>query len=107
MSNQTSDNNKRIAKNTLLLYFRMLITMLVSLYTSRVVLQTLGISDYGLYNVVGGVVTMFTFINGTLASGTQRFLTFELGANNKESYIGFLIPPWHCMDCWLWYYSFW
>ena len=63
MSNQTSDNNKRIAKNTLLLYFRMLITMLVSLYTSRVVLQTLGISDYGLYNVVGGVVTMFTFIN--------------------------------------------
>lgn len=84
MSNQTSDNNKRIAKNTLLLYFRMLITMLVSLYTSRVVLQTLGISDYGLYNVVGGVVTMFTFINGTLATGTQRFLTFELGANNKE-----------------------
>lgn len=84
MSNQTSDNNKRIAKNTLLLYFRMLITMLVGLYTSRVVLQTLGISDYGLYNVVGGVVTMFTFINGTLASGTQRFLTFELGANNKE-----------------------
>jgi len=84
MSNKTSDNNKRIAKNTLLLYFRMLITMLVSLYTSRVVLQTLGISDYGLYNVVGGVVTMFTFINGTLASGTQRFLTFELGANNKE-----------------------
>ena len=59
MSNKTSDNNKRIAKNTLLLYFRMLITMLVSLYTSRVVLQTLGISDYGLYNVVGGVVTMF------------------------------------------------
>ena len=84
MSNQASDNNKRIAKNTLLLYFRMLITMLVSLYTSRVVLQNLGISDYGLYNVVGGVVTMFTFINGTLASGTQRFLTFELGANNKE-----------------------
>lgn len=84
MSNQASDNNKRIAKNTLLLYFRMLITMLVSLYTSRVVLQTLGISDYGLYNVVGGVVTMFTFINGTLATGTQRFLTFELGANNKE-----------------------
>lgn len=84
MSNQIAGNNKRIAKNTLLLYFRTLITMLVSLYTSRVVLQTLGISDYGLYNVVGGVVTMFTFINGTLATGTQRFLTFELGANNKE-----------------------
>ena len=82
MSTQSS-NNKRIAKNTLLLYFRMLITMVVGLYTSRVVLQTLGVSDYGLYNVVGGVVTMFTFINGTLASGTQRFLTFELGANNE------------------------
>lgn len=84
MSTQTLDNNKRIAKNTLLLYFRMLITMLVGLYTSRVILQTLGVSDYGLYNVVGGVVTMFTFVNGTLASGTQRFLTFELGANNQE-----------------------
>lgn len=84
MPTQSSEQNKRIAKNTLLLYFRMLITMLVSLYTSRVILQTLGVSDYGLYNVVGGVVTMFTFINGTLASGTQRFLTFELGANNQE-----------------------
>lgn len=81
---QTSYNNKRIAKNTLLLYFRMLITMVVSLYTSRVVLHTLGVSGYGLYNVVGGVVTMFTFINGTLASGTQRFLTFELGTKNEE-----------------------
>ena len=70
MPTQSSEQNKRIAKNTLLLYFRMLITMLVSLYTSRVILQTLGVSDYGLYNVVGGVVTMFTFINGTLASGT-------------------------------------
>ena len=83
MSNQSSDNNKRIAKNTLLLYFRMLITMLVGLYTSRVILQTLGVSDYGLYNVVGGVVSMFTFVNGTMASGTQRFLTFELGTKNE------------------------
>lgn len=83
MTNQSSNNNKRIAKNTLLLYFRMLVTMLVGLYTSRVVLQTLGVSDFGLYGVVGGVVTMFTFINGTLETGTLRFLTFELGAKNE------------------------
>ena len=57
--------------------------MLVGLYTSRVVLQTLGVSDFGLYGVVGGVVTMFTFINGTLETGTLRFLTFELGAKNE------------------------
>lgn len=71
--------NKRIAKNTLLLYGRMLLTMAIGLYTSRVVLAELGISDYGLYSVVGGIVTMFTFINGSLNAGTQRFLTFELG----------------------------
>lgn len=74
-----SENNKRIAKNTLFLYFRMLITMAVTLYTSRVVLNTLGIVDYGIYNVVGGVVTMFSFLNGAMASSTQRYLTFELG----------------------------
>ena len=58
MSNQTSDNNKRIAKNTLLLYVRMLFTMAVSLFTSRVILNTLGVEDYGINNVVGGIVTM-------------------------------------------------
>ena len=78
----TSSNNKRIAKNTLLLYFRMLLTMAVSLYTSRVVLQTLGVEDYGIYNVVGGVVAMFTFINNAMGSATQRYLTFELGKND-------------------------
>ncbi len=83
MSDQSA-NNKRIAKNTLLLYFRMLLTMAVSLYTSRVVLQTLGVVDYGIYNVVGGVVTMFTFINAAMSSATQRFLTFELGCGNIE-----------------------
>jgi O-antigen/teichoic acid export membrane protein len=62
----------------------MLITMGVSLYTSRVVLATLGIEDFGIYNVVGGVVAMFGFLNGTLASGTQRFLTFELGRKNFD-----------------------
>lgn len=72
-------NNKRIAKNTLMLYFRMILTMLVSLYTSRVVLNTLGVEDYGTYNVVGGVVTMFGFFNGAMSSATQRFLSFDLG----------------------------
>ncbi len=76
---RTSETNKRIAKNTFLLYVRMLFTMAVSLYTSRVVLNTLGIEDYGLYNVVGGFVAMFSFFNGAMASATQRFLNFELG----------------------------
>ena len=79
MSNQTSDNNKRIAKNTLYMYMRMGITMLVQLYTSRVVLNTLGITDYGIYNIVGSVIVMFTFISGPLGTATQRFLNFELG----------------------------
>ena len=84
MANNT-DNNKRIAKNTLLLYFRMLLTMIVSLYTSRVVLNTLGIEDYGIYNVVGGVVAMFSVISGSLSAAITRFITFELGVGNKES----------------------
>ena len=71
--------NKRIAKNTLFLYFRMLITMVVSLYTSRIVLNTLGVENYGIYNIVGGIVVLFSFINGSLSAGTQRFLNFELG----------------------------
>lgn len=75
----SSQNSKRIAKNTLMLYFRMILTMLVSLYTSRVILNTLGVEDYGIYNVVGGVVTMFAFFNGAMSSATQRFLSFELG----------------------------
>lgn len=79
-----SENNTRIAKNTILLYFRMLLTLLVGLYTSRVVLETLGVADFGLYNVVGGVVAMFTFLNGTLTSSTQRYLNFELGTRNYE-----------------------
>lgn len=83
MSNQTSDNNKRIAKNTLLLYFRMLFMMAISLYTSRVILNTLGVEDYGIYNVVGGVVAMFGFINSSMSSATQRYITFALGKGDK------------------------
>lgn len=78
----TAQNNKRIAKNTLLLYFRMLFMMAISLYTSRVVLNTLGVQDYGIYNVVGGVVAMFGFINGSMSSATQRYITFALGKGN-------------------------
>lgn len=81
----TSANNKRIAKNTLLLYFRMLLTMAVSLYTSRVVLSTLGVEDYGIYNVVGGVVAMFSVISGSLAAAISRFITYELGKGDKKA----------------------
>ena len=78
MPTETS-NNKRIAKNTLFLYFRTLIILVVSLYTSRVVLSVLGVEDYGTYNVVGGVVAMFSAISGALSSAISRFITFELG----------------------------
>ena len=78
-------NNKRIAKNTLLLYFRMLVTMTVGLYTSRVILQNLGVEDFGIYNVVGGLVAMFTMLSGSLSAAISRFITFELGKNNLDS----------------------
>lgn len=78
MENQTQ-NNKRIAKNTLFLYLRMMLLMLISLYTSRVILKTLGVDDYGTYNVVGGIVTMFSVLGGSLSYSISRFLTFELG----------------------------
>ena len=72
-------DNKRIAKNTLFLYVRMLFVMGVSLYSARIVLDKLGVDDYSLYNVVGGIVGMLSFLNGTLSIGTSRFLTYELG----------------------------
>ncbi|WP_323668402.1 oligosaccharide flippase family protein [Aliarcobacter butzleri] len=75
-------NYKRIAKNTIFLYFRMIIIMAVSFYTIRVVLDTLGITDFGLYELVASFVAIMVFLNGTLTSGTQRFLTFEIGKNN-------------------------
>jgi O-antigen/teichoic acid export membrane protein len=78
----SSENNKRIAKNTMMLYFRMILTMVVSLYTSRIVLNTLGVEDFGIYNVVGGFVTMLGFLNSAMARGTKRFLAFEIGKSN-------------------------
>lgn len=79
-----SVDNKRIAKNTFILYIRMSVFMVIGFYTSRVILNTLGVEDYGVYNVVGGIVTMFTFINGALASATSRNITFELGTGDTE-----------------------
>ena len=77
-------NNKRIAKNTLLLYIRTIFVMLIMLYTSRVVLLTLGVNDYGIYNVVGGVVSMFSIVSGTLSVSISRYITYELGREDKE-----------------------
>lgn len=75
---------QRIAKNTIFLYLRMGLSLLVGLFTSRVILQTLGIQDYGIYNVVGGVVGMFALISGSMSSSISRFLTFELGRGDQE-----------------------
>lgn len=82
MSN--SNNNHRIAKNTLILYVRMLFTMFITFYTSRIVLKGLGIEDYGIYNVVGGFVSMFGFLNAAMVSTTQRYLNFEFGKGNLK-----------------------
>lgn len=77
-------DNGRIVKNTLLLYMRTILVMLVSLFTSRVVLSALGVDDYGIYNVVGGVVAMFAVVSGALSASISRFITFELGRNDIE-----------------------
>lgn len=82
-------NNKRIAKNTLFLYFRQILIMAITLYTSRLVLHALGVENYGVYNVVGGMVVMFSFLNGALAQATQRYISFGiaktlLNSNNKH-----------------------
>lgn len=84
MSNY-SNNNKRLAKNTVYLYLRVILTMAIGLYTSRVVLKTLGVSDYGVYNVTGGLITMLTYVNTILAGGTSRFLTIALGKIIQEN----------------------
>ena len=76
---ESSENNKRIAKNTFFLYLRMFLMMAITLFTSRVVLSTLGVSDYGIYNVVGGVVAMFGLLSGSITNSITRFLTYELG----------------------------
>lgn len=74
-----TENNKRIARNTLYMYFRMILVICVSLYTSRVILRVLGVSDYGVYNVIGGIIGMLGYINTLLSGSTSRFLTISIG----------------------------
>ena len=82
--NENISDNKRIAKNTVFLYFRMILIVCIGLYTSRVVLQTLGVIDYGIFTAVGGIVAMLGFLNTSMASSTQRFITYALGGSNDN-----------------------
>ena len=100
MSQDNSADNKRIAKNTLLLYGRMFLSMAISLFTSREILRILGVEDFGVYNVVGGVIAMFSFINASMSGATSRFLTYELGKDSgdgtlKKTFASALLV--HCM----------
>lgn len=79
-----SEDNKRLAKNTLFLYFRTAVVMLISLYVSRIVLDELGVEDYGIYNVVGSIVVLFSFLNNAMTQSSQRFITFELEKKDKD-----------------------
>ena len=81
--NKQMSNNKRIVKNTIMLYIRMIVIMLVTLYTSRVILQVLGIQDYGIYNIVGSVVISLSFIQSALNSATQRYISYEIGKGKE------------------------
>lgn len=83
MSSRITDN-KKIAKNAIALYLRMIVMMLIGLYTSRIVLNALGVTDFGIYNVVGGFVSMFSLIAASLTSSISRSLTFELGRCDME-----------------------
>ncbi|WP_445384807.1 MATE family efflux transporter [Robiginitalea sp. IMCC44478] len=79
-----SSNNTRIARNSLMMYFRMLFSMFVGLFTSRIVLNVLGVEDYGIYNVVGGIVALFAFLNASMSTATQRYLSYEMGKKNRN-----------------------
>lgn len=84
MEENNITSNKRIAKNTIALYIRMMVQMAIGLYTSRVVLNALGVNDFGIYNVVGSVTAMLSFINGSMSNATMRFITFEEGKGNFD-----------------------
>ena len=86
MSISISDN-RRIAKNTLFLYFRQILVIVVSLYTVRVVLAALGVEDYGIYNVVGGFVAMFNILSGALSVAISRFITYEMGQEGDKLFL--------------------
>ena len=90
------NSNKRIARNTILLYTRSLINLVIGLYTSRLTLDALGIPDYGIYNVVGSLVALFGLFNGSLNTAISRFITYELGRNNNpKAEQGFFLLPEH------------
>ena len=93
MPSTTAENNKRIVKNTLFLYFRMIVVMGIGLYTVRAILRLLGVVDYGIYNVVGGVVSMFAFLNGTLATSSQRYFSVELAKGDLKR-----LNQWFCLN---------
>lgn len=76
---QSSDNNKRIAKNTILLYMRMMVLMLIGLYTSRMILQSLGVENYGINNAIAGFLSMFGILTSSMGCAISRFITVELG----------------------------
>lgn len=85
MSTSVNSNSKKtIAKNTMMLYIRMFMVMGITLYTSRIILAELGVVDYGIFNVVGGIVVMFSFVNGAMSQSTQRFMSFELGKKHSD-----------------------
>lgn len=79
-----ASNNRRVAKNTIMLYLRMMFIVLVNLYTVRILLEILGAEDYGLYTAVAGVVLLFSFLSSSMAAATQRYFSFALGQNNKS-----------------------
>ena len=83
-SERISDNSTRVAKNTLMLYFRMLLMMFIGLFTSRIILKTLGVSDYDVYGTVGSIVAAFTVVTTAISQAISRFITFELGNGDKE-----------------------
>lgn len=85
MSSQISNNNARIAKNTFILYVRMILVLLVSLYSTRAILNALGVEDYGIYNVVAGFVSMFAFLNSSMTNTIQRFFNYERGRNDAKN----------------------
>ena len=82
--NNTSANNKRIAKNTIALYIRMLVSLIINLYTSRVILEVLGVSDFGIYNLIGGIVVLMAVLNTSMSGATSRFLTFDIGRGDIQ-----------------------
>ena len=81
---QDTNTNQRLARNTILLYCRMFVMMGVAFYTTRVLLQVLGVDDYGIYNTIAGVVILFAFLNNAMITTTQRFLNYYLGQENEK-----------------------